>query len=66
MNSKLPILLIPTDKMTEIFPEGDGDRGWGISKIKQVIRFHSLQVTASELLHSVTEHGYALTDDEVI
>ena len=52
--------------MTEIFPEEDGERGWGISKIKQVIRFHSLQVTASELLHSVTEHGYALTDDEVI
>ena len=52
--------------MTEIFPEGDGVRGWGISKIKQVKLDLICQVTASELLHSVTEHGYALTDDEVI
>ena len=50
--------------MTEIFPEGYMGRGGGAFLKLNQISF--CQVTASELLHSVTEHGYALTDDEVI
>jgi len=36
-----------------------------LSLFRMLDRDNNGEVTASELLHSVTEHGYALTDDEI-